>query len=219
MNLHKEHDPTNRHGGAARAVRWPLVVGLALGIAGCKSTDNKKDDPLFGVRPPNVTAIPPTTGAAPNGPARAAVPPVPGNTSAGSTASLATLPGARPLAINEARPVGRGPATTGGPVVQPIPREEPAAPYLLTTGAWTQPPFAPASNPAPSGNFVDPDLAALQARGGVNPRVETAPEGVRLTVMMPNRANPGAMRFFDVTARDTRSAVEAVLQQVDQQRL
>ena len=217
MNLHNR----NKLSTCSRPARVALAgfgVALLLGLAGCKSAE-KKDDPLFGVKPPTVNPVPPTTGAQ----SRAPVPPIPGNTSAASTAALAGLPGGRSLAINDSRsPISAGstPNVSTVPNVQPIPRDTPTVRGLLTTGSWTQPlpAITPNLPPAPANNPVDSQFAPLQARGASAQFVETVPEGVHLRVLVPHRANPGAVRIYEATARDTAAAVQGVIQQIDQQR-
>ncbi len=230
MKMHK--DTSVEKGGRTSWVRkvpspfstrllagWFVMSCLFAAGVGCKSAD-KKDDPLFGVKPPTVNPVPPTTGANLGTPNRG-VPPIPDNTSAGSTAALASLPGGKALAINNPQAPAPPPTSPTGPTVQPIPRDVPAStPNLLATGSWTpQTPGMPTSLPAPSsGNFVDPQLAALQARGISNPKIENIPEGVRVTVLAPTRGTPDSLQLYTATAGDTAGAVQAILQQIDQQR-
>src|SRR5262245_57694618 len=138
MNLHKPKILSNRHLGG-RAVSAGLGFAcLLLSAAGCKFADTKpKDDPLLGVKPPNVTPVPPATSPNPGAQSsRGVTPPIPSATSADSTAALASLPGGRQLSINESS--GPPPAPTPKtPNVQPIPRDAPATPGLLTTGLST----------------------------------------------------------------------------------
>jgi len=193
------------------------------GALGCNTPDKKKDDPLFGVKPPQVNPVPPTPGAAPGAQTRGVVPPIPGATSSGSTAALATLPGGRPLAIDDPRSADPAANSSATPHVQPIPRELPTNPALLTTGSWTQPtqqtpPITPNLPPPATVPAGDPQLALLQARGAISQKVDNVAEGVHLTVIVPNRAAPGSMRIFETTARDVTAAVQAIVEQIDQQR-
>ena len=219
MNLHKRNNLA-KHKPVHLIWAWFGAGCLLAASAGCKSADKKNEDPLFGVKPATVNPVPPTTGAS-LGNQQRGVPPIPSNTSAGSTAALASLPGGKALSINnpQAAPP-TNPSASTGPSVQPIPRDVPASNNLLATGSWTQQvPATPTGLPAPSGgSFVDPQLAALQARGISNPKIETVPEGVRVTVVAPNRGNPESLQLYTTTAADTASAVQAILQQIDQQR-
>ena len=222
MNLHNRNKPpvVSRRGPALAAGFG--VACLLLGAVGCNSLQKQKDDPLLGVKP-QVNPVPPTTGANPGSQARVGVPPVPIATSSGSTAALASLPGGRPLSINnQAQPgvAGPGPNTSSAPIVQPIPRDAPATPGLLTTGSWTQPKTPAADNPpsAPAAAAGDAQFAPLKERGAIGQFVDNMPEGVHLKVIMPNPNNAGAVRIYAATARDTAAAVQAVVQQIDQQR-
>lgn len=215
MKLYKPNHLNDRSLAGRHAVSWVGIASLMLAVVGCKSAD--KEDPLFGVKPPQVNPVPPATSSNPGGAPRAQAPPIPGNTSAVSTAALASLPGGRPLAINEPRPA-QGSNTTVAPSVQPIPRDAGQAPALLTTGSWAQNPPATGSYPPATDNFVDPNFALLQARGASSQKVDQLPQGVRLTVLVPNRANPGAVRVYEAVERDVATATQAILQQIDAQR-
>ena len=220
MNLHKPNNLSPRHSSSPALLAGLGIVCLLLNVAGCKLGDNKpKDDPLLGVKPQNVNPVPPTptTGANPGAQSsRGVPPPIPSATSAGSTAALASLPGARQLSINESSgpPPAPTPKTSGVPNVQPIPRDTPATPGLLTTGLTT--PTVTPKLPPPSTN--DDVFAPLQARGALGQKVDQVPDGVRLTVLIPNRNDMGAVRIYEATARDAAAAVQAVVQQIDQQR-
>lgn len=216
MNL---HNPNKLAPRLPRAVLAGLGLSCLLtGTIGCKSAD-KKDDPLFGVKPPQVNPVPPTTGANPGAQSRTSVPPIPGSTSGGSAAALASLPNGRPLAINNTPPTAPQKNSTA-PNVQPIPRDVPPTPGLLTTGTWgqTASPIAPNVPPASGGHSPDAQFAPLQARGASAQFVEPIPEGVHLRVLVPGRGATGSARVFEARARDTAAAVQAVVQQIDQQR-
>ena len=223
MNLH------NRNKLAEVRCR-PLLAGAGLacllGIVGCKSTEKTKDDPLLGVKPAQVNPVPPTTGSSNNssgipGAQSRAVPPIPGSTSAGSNAALASLPGGRPLFINDPRQPANGatPKTNFVPNVQPIPRESATVPGLQTTGSWTQttPPITP-NHPTTTPGQGDSQFAPLQVRGSIGQFVENVPEGVRLKVLVPSRTSNGAVRVYDAIARDVPAAVQAIVEQIDSQR-
>jgi hypothetical protein len=215
----------NPHNPNKLALCLPRAVLAALGLScfltansGCKTAD-KKDDPLLGVKPPQVNPVPPTTGANPGSQSRAGVPPIPGATSGGSTAALASLPNGRPLAINNGQPSPAPQNVSTAPTVQPIPREAPPTPGLLTTGAWGQqtPAITPNLPSSTGDHSTDGAFAPLQARGASAHFVEAIPEGVHLRVLVPNRGDAGA-RVYEARARDTATAVQAVVQQIDQQR-
>jgi hypothetical protein len=223
MNLHKPTSLTNGTAIARTHLAWLGTVCVLAGALGCNTPDKKKDDPLFAVKP-QVNPVPPTTGAQTSG----IVPPIPGATSAGSTAAVASLPGARPLAIDETRSTDPAANPAAVPNVQPIPRDVPVNPTLLTTGSWgssTQPvqqtpPITPnLPPPAPTISPVDDvQFAPLRTRGAVSQKVDNVAEGVRVTAIVPNRDNSGSMRVFESTARDVPAAVQAIVQQIDQQR-
>lgn len=215
MNLRNPNNLSSRHTVAPALLAGLALACMSLSAAGCKMGDNKpKDDPLLGIKPPNVNPVPPTTGANPGAQSSRGVrPPIPSATSAGSTAALASLPGARQLSINEPSGPAPTPKSSGVPNVQPIPRDAPSTPGLLTTGLAT--PAVTPKLPPPSNVDV---FAPLQARGALGRKVEQIPEGVRLTVLVPNRAETGAVRIYEATARDSAAAVQAIVQQIDQQR-
>lgn len=217
MNLRNRNNLSSRHPSGQALLAGLGIACLLLSVAGCKFGDTKpKDDPLLGVKPSNVNPVPPTTGANPGAQSsRGVAPPIPGATSAGSTAALASLPGARQLSINDSsgRPPAPTPKTSGAPNVQPIPRDTPTTPGLLTTGLST--PAVTPKLPPPSNDEI---FAPLQARGALSQKVDQIPEGVRLTVLVPNRNDSGAIQVYEAKARDAAAAVQAIVQQIDQQR-
>jgi hypothetical protein len=202
---------------------WLGSLCLLAGVLGCNTPDKKKDDPLFGVKP-QVNPVPPTTGAQTSG----IVPPIPSTTSTGSTAAVASLPGARPLAIGEMPSTDPAANPSATPNVQPIPRDAPGNPALLTTGSWgnsTQPlqqtpPITPNLPPPPTtvSPSDDAQFAPLRTRGAVSQKVDNVADGVRVTAIVPNPNNSSSMRVFEATARDIAAAVQAIVQQIDQQR-
>jgi hypothetical protein len=226
MSLHKAKNLANGTASCRTHLVWLGTLCLLVGILGCNTPDKKKDDPLFGVKP-QVNPVPPTTGANPGAQTSGIVPPIPSATSTGSTAAVASLPGGRPLAIGETPSTDSAANPSTAPNVQPIPRDVPVNPALLTTGSWgtsTQPlqqtpPITP--NLPPPATTVSPaddaQFAPLQARGAVNQKVDNVAEGVRVTAIVPNRDNSGSMRVFEATARDVPAAVQAIAQQIDQQ--
>jgi hypothetical protein len=218
MNLHRRNKAAKVMRGRAS-----VLAGLTLAClcaAGCKTTPGgKNEDPLFGLRPPQVAPVPPANASAlPGSPPPQAswnsVPPLPTATSADSTAALASLPGARPLRINETQP-----KTSGTPTVQPIPRDAADSnPALLTTG-WTQ--STPAVNASIAAPQPQPQLSAeqalsqLKARGALAEKVEPAADGqftVTALVAMP----AGQVRHFEAKRATVPEAVRAILQQIEQ---
>jgi len=226
MSLQRLNQANRRAKPAQRRTSAPAALALCCACcalvsagSGCKTgAAARKDDPLFGLKPPTVAPLPPSDQAqAPNPAPQASwnnVPPIPTMTSAGSTAALATLPGARqPLRIHESPP------KSSGPTVQPIPRDVPANPGLLTTGGWQQPPPTNAStNAAANPNDQTPEqaLAQLKARGVLSHKVDAVPEGVRLTALVPDRSRPGQFLTREVRAANVQAAVQALLKELGQ---
>jgi hypothetical protein len=115
---------------------WVILGICSAALVGCSSTPaTHSGDPLFGEyypKGPNGQPLPPPNPAQKT--TSIGVPPYPAANSASSTAAIATntsLPGGRPLAINEknglngsltntSAPAGVG---IGTPIVQPIPRD------------------------------------------------------------------------------------------------
>jgi hypothetical protein len=224
-----------------------FLLGLP-GCAGNNNNKLAHGDPLYGEtqpRGPGPAPASPPPQPPNNNRGQGQVPPVPTATSSPSNAAMASsgLPGGRPLAIAQNDPGGAGTAAVPSapvnlkrpePIVVPIPREN-ALPgpgvvpsNVLTTGAWA--PQQPASPPnqanlvgQQAANSSAPVSAAVQAqlraRGATWWKEESVPEGVRFScIVVPNPANLDSTRVFEATARDSASAVQAVLQQIDQQR-
>ena len=152
---------------------WVFVgLGLAVPLAGCSTTPSTHSgDPLFGEyypKGPNGQPMP-----APNPSAQKTtslgVPPYPTANSASSTAAIAsntTLPGERPLAINERNAAGGTwtntttpavPAGNSTPVPQPIPRDT-SGPVAVANPVPPAP--APSVSPAPATNVDNASSAA-----------------------------------------------------------
>jgi hypothetical protein len=134
------------------------------------------------------------------------------------------------------------PAVASWPVVQPVPRDTsvpgpvasngppppPAkvAPItigntsnpIIATGSWSNGTQAPASrNPPPMGVVTPEGLeATLKGKGAIGLKQETVPEGVRVSCYVPQRTNPANLQYLETVARDYQSALQAILQQVDQ---
>jgi hypothetical protein len=78
-------------------------------------------------------------------------------------------------------------------------------------------PIVPISSPpAISSSTTDQLEAQLKAKGVVFSRHEPVPEGIKLICIVPNPQNPDALRTYQVTARDSESAMRAILEKLDQ---
>ena len=152
---------------------------------------------------------------------QAGLPPIPTAQFSPSPAALAAgpLPGARPLAID-----GSGgnnniiPASVNGggaagaalrPIVVPVPREN------TPSGLTVVPAAGPAASAWASQAPTDPDAAVkeqLKARGVLYSKVDTLPDGVRLSVIVPKGSD--ATRVLEATGRDFNSAAQAILQKL-----
>jgi hypothetical protein len=204
-----------------RACLLGISFSAALFLTGCSGllhgSKNHKTDPLLG--------DPAKDGdkGGSGGPSRTGsnVPPIPSASSSSNAAlAMATpLPGARPLSIGEPLNEQARPATAltsannvpGGatlsrppPVVVPVPRETADAQPALMTVAANQ-----------SNEYF---LSQLRARGVSWHRADSVPGGIRFSCIVPNRQNPTVTRTFEATAPDFPAAVNAVLQQIDQNR-
>ena len=240
--MNRKPQPGNLGTGGPRGWRVWLPFGLfLLATAGCNTPKSHSGDPLFGEyypKGPNGQPMPPpsqgakTTSAAPG----SGVPAYPANNSASSTASIAAnsnLPGGRSLAINETQPPNwtltntsnsNGPRPSAGPVVQPIPRETPGPGQvnagnngIIRTGSWSN---NQQGNPVPPMGATTPEVlqGTLQARGAVGLKQENVPEGVRVSCFVPSPANRANFRYLETTGRDSVTALQALLVQIDQQR-
>jgi hypothetical protein len=191
--------------------RYAALVALFFSVAsfalmnGCASTNHAQGDPLVGEQKGTQPVNPPTVPAK-----TSSVIPPPPMTPSGSNAALASLSGGRPLAIQEAtwqRNTQSPPGNIGpgaGPQVQAVPREGQTP--IQPTG-W-----------APSGPSTDSPDAMLQSRGVLNPQQENVPEGVRVSGFVRDRVTPTRLQFVEATARDYATAVQALVQQIDQLR-
>lgn len=92
----------------------------------------------------------------------------------------------------------------------------------IATASWT------ADNPlsrgtAPSGpvaplgtTTTDVLVSTLQGKGAIGLRQENVLEGVRVSCYVPSRTNSQDLRHLETTARDYPTALQAILQQIDQ---
>jgi hypothetical protein len=226
----------------------PLALcTLITGCAG-NTNKLAQGDPLYGETQPRgkgVPAVPPPQPANNRGqvPPVPTATSSPSNAAMASTG----LPGGRSLAIAQNQPntpATPGVPTAAvnlkrpEPIVVPIPRDTPlpgpgvVPSNVLMTGSWMpQHPVSPpsqgnlVSQPRPSpvvqalGQASDDTLQAqLRSRGVSWHKKEAVPEGVKFSCIVPSPTNPESTRVFEATARDYPSAVQAVLQQIDQQR-
>lgn len=187
-------------------------------LAGCGTTPKTHSgDPLFGEyypKGPNGQPMPPPTPAASKTTALG-VPPYPSSNSATSTASLASLQGGRPLAIDEKsnwafinnKANAAAPAAAHAPVVQPIPRDT-----SVPTGPVT------VANPNPPANQVTPATLtnAKNSSGGVvaagswssptpaaSPTAGAAPMGIPTPAMLQGTLqSKGAVGIKQETVAD-----------------
>jgi len=221
------------------------MLACAFLVAGGCANDarSKGDDPLTGGGPaiPAAgadTASAPSRGAEPaaaTAAPRTSVPALPVPSSATSNAALAggafqPLDPTRELRIGDrnAMPASwRGPAEgtkatldTPRPVqdratpAQPAPQPTPTA---RPENRLTQP-LQPLG--ATTGASADALLALLQARGVTWHRLETAGDNGewKYVCSVPNANNPNIRRMYEARGRDPRTAMTAVLNQMDQER-
>lgn len=199
-----------------------VLVGASLLLqTGCSTTKpHAKGDPLVGeIHPP---------GGAPNSPVppnpashskSAAVPPIPSTQGPVTNASLASLDGGRSLAIGSNTPVSGGqPASYVTPANMPPVSPSPGGPKVMPLPRDTSPP-AVATTGSVSANQQTNDLlqAQLKARGVIFQKQDSVPDGVKFVCIVPV---PGSNdnQFFEATARDYPTAVQAVIFQIDQQK-
>jgi hypothetical protein len=189
--------------------------------AGCSGVNKAQGDPLFGNVKPQ-----PGLNAAAAGP----VPPLPGPTSTGSTAALASvnprpLDGSHDLRIPEPTPSG---VAMGSPVAsvpgagtqlqQPVAGFTPVSRQPSTIGtpaAGT--PGADATRLAGAPMTYEEAQARLTARGVSWQRLETwGDQGDwKFTCSIPNPQNRYISRTYEAEAHDPLSAVRGVLDQLD----
>jgi hypothetical protein len=207
-----------------------LLAGTAA-TTGCNNDSRLKGgDPLTGGAPAIPTRTEATAIATTSAP-KNAVPPLPAPSSATSNAALAggafqSLDPTRDLHIGNGQSglaTGGANATLNAP--QPI-AERTATGQLTSDPKQTQrtEPQAPATiQPVsgPAGASTDALLAMLQARGVTFYRVEAAADNsgdIRFSCAVPNPTNPNIRRMYEAHGPDQRSAMLAVIAQMDQER-
>ncbi len=212
--MRRRRETANRASSRWASAALTTLAGTlaALGLAGCANhagkLPNNNGDPLFG----------PGQGGAPPPPGRSSanVQQVPSAqaTNPLSNASLATsLPGSRPLAIT---PAGFSAATTSTPIPR---RQEPIVQSVPRDG--TVPRDVPAASPtssSASNATQNPLQEQLRARNVLWQKADDVADGVKFACIVASRHNPDVTHFYEATARDYTSAVQAVLQQIDRSR-
>jgi hypothetical protein len=212
-----------------------IVAAISLAtiltvVTGCTQTPTmaqQHSDPLHGIltppgQPQPVNAPRPQNVSQPAGGVSA----LPTSYSATNNAALASSwqgPLGRPLAIDdEGRPYVPGqmgtdprqstpgfPPPNANPKVEPVPDSNPPPQTLAPKSDWKTPQvIAPAAQ-------IDATLSKqLQARGVLQEKKDTVPEGVRLTCYV-SRGPTGGLRALEATAADYATAAQAMLQQLD----
>jgi hypothetical protein len=227
----------NRSQPGRKRGRWFMMLAAIMLSApiltGCSSTPTTAQhhvDPLLGHctppgQPPLPNSAPKTVNTAiPAPPQTGGIPPLPNNSTASNPAALAGQSGiqvslAKPLAIDDqARTPGQTTARlqpsgyippNSNPKVEAVPDLNAAT----STGSWQLPP----SNTPPALPTLAPADALrqqLQARGVLNEKVDSIPEGIRLTCYL--RRNDGqGLRMLEVAATDYATAAQAILRQLE----
>jgi hypothetical protein len=223
-------------GSQARRPVWallPCAVGVALvGLSGCQApneTRAKTADPLTGEQGPQKIAVgqtlPPQNRAG-------MTPAQPSTIASKSTAALLDpdpLQGGKPpLVIPDpqkqqvaVQPTGDWQAKPGG---SPTGGQS-ALPVTLKLPVATQPsvpPPVPGANgsiqPLPNAGCDPAQLAALKQRGVLWQNQQQVDGGMHFSCAVPNPKDASFSRVYEATAADLRSAVNAVLEQIDQNR-
>jgi hypothetical protein len=187
-------------------------IGMTFLSGGCSGVNKAQGDPLFG----NVKPQPGLNSAA----AAPPVPPLPGPTSTGSTAALASvnprpIDGSHDLRITE--PTMAGNAVTSPVVSIPGGGAQLQQPVTGFMPVSRQPMPGPGTTGGPSGMTYEEAQARLSARGVNWQRLETwGDQGDwKLTCSIPNRQNQYISRTYEAEAHDPLSAVRGVLDQLD----
>ena len=213
----------------------PAVLALLLGAlcltAGCQSTNEsrtKTPDPLMGEKAPVMPSIGPTP--PPQNRANMTVPPPPTSTASKSITAMVVDPlsGGKAIGIpdpnapaqtagwvvKDKQPGGTG-SGAGGPTVSiRAPEIQPVPPPTYNPNL----PPNPLVTPVPAVSDADPLLTALKTRGMVYQQQDNVPGGVRFRCAVPSPQDPTVLERYEATAADYRSAVLAVLNQIDKSR-
>jgi hypothetical protein len=210
-----------------------LAALVSAGIAttiGCNNDSRlKSGDPLAGGGAPIPTRNESPAATAGNN-QRGTVPPMPAPSSSTSTAALAAG-GFQPLDPTRDLRIGNGDSRTpeGGTrvpvagstaVLNPPKSTTDRAPTgLLTSDPKANSSIQPVG--AASGGSNDAVLELLKARGVTWYRVEASPENTsefKFSCSVPNPNNPNVRRMYEAHGPDQRSAMLAVLKQMDEER-
>jgi hypothetical protein len=200
--------PQNRAGMGAPS---PPTATASKSIAGIVAPD-----PLIGAKPiaiadSNQPQQTPTTG----GGWQAKDPPS-ANPPGGPGPGAVILRTPEPVPVQRIQPIQPVPPPTfvpgQGAMVQPVP-PPPAVPSVGSS------PQAGGQTISPVG-FIDSDplQSSLKARGVIWQDQKTLPDGVHFTCRVANQQDPNSVRVYEATGSDYPSAVQAVLNQIDQQR-
>jgi hypothetical protein len=220
---------------------WAVLacaVGLAVLVGGCQSINDTKaqpGDPLMGEKVPDkpfgvIGPTPPPQNRAGMTPAQ---PPSIASKSLVGALIPDTIPGGKSLAINDPlkqstpvpapdtwQPKNTGNLTAGqgvAPVILRVPEATipPVPPPVLGTNLTVQP--SAYTLPAGSTDY-DQLQAALKKRGVVWQNQKTLPDGLHFICGVANSQDANFTRIYEAIAQDYRSAVLAVLEQIDQKR-
>ena len=218
----------------ALALALSVLAGAAA-TAGCSNDSRlKSGDPLTGGAPA-IPARTETTAVATTSAPKNSVPPIPAPSSATSNAALAggafqPLDPTRDLRIGDGQPIpaargGHGPVNGSTATLNaPQPIVDKTATGQLTSGpkqTASPPPSTIQPVSGPAGASTDALLAMLQARGVTWYRVEASPDKpgeMRFSCTVPNPNNPNIRRMYEAHGPDQRTAMLAVLSQMDQER-
>jgi len=229
-----------------RRKRWraaALVCALLVASGCANDARSRNDDPLTGgglalpgrgSDPAGAPSHAADAGAATTSAPRTGVPPLPVPSSATSNAALAggafqPLDSARELRIGNGNASGNAvPASWRDPgdgtkatLSQPQPEQSRPVAGQPTSSSTTRQESRPA--PAPlagaAGASADALLALLQARGVTWHRLETSGDSRdwKYSCSVPNTNNPNIRRMYEAHGRDARTAMAAVLAQMDQE--
>jgi hypothetical protein len=211
------------------------VLPVLLLCASCSNDSRVRDnDPLTGGGPaiPARGETPAATASAP----KTSVPPLPAPSSATSNAALAggafqPLDPTRDLRIGDSKPNAtpdnwRGPTTAAGATLnapQPANDARSSGQMVSQPKATARSEIRPVSSLVQAagshGASTDALMALLQARGVTFQRLETSGDNLewKYSCSVPNPANPNIRRTYEARGRDPRSAMAAVLKQMDQE--
>jgi hypothetical protein len=196
--------PQNRAGMGAPS---PPTATASKSIASCVVPD-----PLIGAKPiaiadstqPQQT---PTTGG------WLAKDPQSANPVGGPGPSGVILRTPEPVPVQSIQPVPPPTFVPGqGAMVQPVP------PPPAVRGAGIAPQAGVQTINPVAFTEADPLQSSLKARGVISQDQKTLPDGVHFTCRVANPQDPNSVRVYEATGNDYPSAVQAVLNQIDQQR-